>query len=233
MYGLRADATSALYPELEDRSDTMAGSEERRASRPGPRRPAGAPSGPHEVRRAVLDAAATLFSERGLDNVSLRDISAKADVNFSSIRRYVGSRDTLVREVFDDLSRQLADTVLEHPLMGQGFDTDTVMGKWVRVAAALAITDQPLVGRSGFNPVLAMAQTLMAGYGLDQEAAHLRAAQIVATALGWRIFEDYLVTAGGLEDVPLASLREELVHSARRLGATPWPSPPDPPPRTA
>jgi hypothetical protein len=51
-------------------------------------------------------------------------------------------------------------------------------------------------------------------------------------ALGWRIFEDYLVEAGGLSDVPLETLREELARSARRMGATPWPSPPDPPART-
>ena len=34
--------------------------------RPGPRRPPGAPVGPHGVRRAVLDAAAMLFSHRGV-----------------------------------------------------------------------------------------------------------------------------------------------------------------------
>ncbi len=106
------------------------------------------------------------------------------------------------------------------------------MGKWVRIAGALAIAGRPLAGRSGFNPVLAMAQTLMDGYGLEAQAARLRAAQIVAAALGWRIFEDYLVAAGELGGVPLDTLREELVHSARRLGATPWPSPPDPSPRS-
>ena len=75
-----------------------------------------------------------------------------------------------------------------------------------------------------------MAKTLMDGYGLDERSAHVRAAQIVAAALGWRLFEDYLVVAGELGAVPLETLREELVHSARRLGATPWPSPPDPSP---
>ena len=78
-----------------------------------------------------------------------------------------------------------------------------------------------------------MAETLMAGYGMAGEAARLRAAQIVAAALGWRIFEDYLVAGwwpGG--EVPLATLRDELARSARRLGATPWPSPPDPEART-
>ncbi len=54
----------------------------------------------------------------------------------------------------------------------------------------------------------------------------------MATALGWRIFEDYLVEAAHLDDVPIETLRDELVHSARRLGATPWPSPPDPLPRS-
>jgi hypothetical protein len=94
-------------------------------------------------------------------------------------------------------------------------------------------TARSLEGRPDFNPVVAMAETLMAGYGLAGEAARLRAAQIVAAALGWRIFEACLVQAGGLEAVPLATLREELARSARRLGATPWPSPPDPQPARA
>ena len=175
---------------------------------------------------------ARLFADHGVAAVSLRDIAARADVDLSLIRRYIGSRAELVSAVFDDLSYRLANAVLEHPLAGQGFDTDTVMGQWVRLAGALAISGDLLAERSDFNPVLAMATTLMDGYGLDAQAARLRAAQIVAQALGWRIFEDYLVVAGELEAVSLTTLREELVHSARRLGATPWPSPPDPPPRT-
>lgn len=207
-------------------------SNDRPASRPGPRRPAEAPVGPSEVRRAVFDAAALLFARRGVDAVSLREIAAEAGVHFALIRRYVGTRDELVLAVFDDISDQMARAVVEHPLSGQGYDVDTVMGKWVRIAGALAIAGRPIAGRSGFNPVLAMARTLMDGYGLDDQAARLRAAQIVAAALGWRVFEEYLVAAGDLGAVPLETLREELVHSARRLGATPWPSPPDPSPRS-
>ena len=188
--------------------------------------------GSDQVRRAVLDAAALLFADNGVDAVSLRDIAAKADVDLAAIRRYIGSRAELVSAVFNDLSQQLADAVLERPLEGQGFNTDTVMGKWVRLAAALAISGDLPAEQPGFNPVLAMAKTLQDGYGLDAQAARLRAAQIVAQALGWRIFEDYLVVTGELEAISLTTLREELVHSARRLGATPWPSPPDPRPRT-
>jgi AcrR family transcriptional regulator len=176
----------------------------------------------------VLDAAAELFAERGVHRVSLRDIAEKANVHRSLIGRYIGTRDDLVMAVFDDLSAQLAREVLANPLAAQGHGTDTVMGRWVCVANELAIEDRPLIGRSGFNPVLALATTLTDNYGLDDAAARLRAAQIVAAALGWRIFESYLVQAGHLDEVPVETLRDELARSARRLGATRWPSPPDP-----
>jgi len=129
--------------------------------------------------------------------------TSAAHVHPALIGRYIGGRDDLIRAVFDDLSAQLASAVLAHPLSGQGFGPDTVMGKWTRLAGALAIAGQPPLGRDRFNPVLAMAKTLEDGYGLDPEAARLRAAQIVAMALGWRIFENFLIDAGELDMVGL------------------------------
>ncbi len=172
-----------------------------------------------------------LFAERGVDAVSLRDVAAKADVHLALISRYVGNREDLVAAVFDDLSEKVAEAVVDNPLSGQGFSVDTVMGQWVRVAAALAIGGRPLASHPDFNPVVAMATTLAQGYGLDELSARVRASQIVAAALGWRIFEDYLLESGDLHRLPLQDLRDDLAHSARRLGATPWPSPPDPVPR--
>ena len=203
----------------------------RARSRPGPKRPPGAPAGPEEVRRALLDAGANLFVERGIDRVRLHEIAEAANVHPSLIRRYIGDRKEFVSAVFNDLSTQLAARVTAHPLSGQGHGLDTLMGKWVRLAAALVISGEPLVGMDAVNPLQAMARTLSDAYGLDPTAARLRSAQIVAAALGWRIFEDYLIEAGELGEVPVEVLRDELKRSARRLGATPWPSPPDPVPR--
>ena len=186
--------------------------------------------GADEVRRALLDVAATLFAARGVGQVSLRDVAEAADTHLALISRYIGNREQLELAVFDDLSEQLARLVDEHPLEGQGHGVDSVMGRWVAVATSLVIRGRELAGRPGFNPVVAMADTLAQAYGLDPVAARVRAAQVVATAIGWRVFEDYLVAAGELEEIPLATLREELVNSGRRLGATPWPSPPDPEP---
>ncbi|MEI6622968.1 MAG: TetR/AcrR family transcriptional regulator [Actinomycetes bacterium] len=181
------------------------------------------------MRTAVLDAAATLFALRGIDAVSLRDIAAEADVNLTLIRRYIGNREDLITEVFEYVSVQLAQAVEDHPLAGQGFTPDTIMGKWVRIAASMTLSGRTLPGAGVVNPVQAMAHTIMVGYEVSDETARVRAAQVTAAALGWRIFEQYLVHAGGLDGIPIELLRDDLVHSARRLGATVWPSPPDPP----
>ena len=170
----------------------------------------------------MLEAAALLFAQRGVDAVSLRDIAAQAGVHLALIPRYLGSREELVIAVFDHLSDRVAQAVMDNPLSGQGFTPDTVMGQWVRVAGALAISGRTLEKRSDFNPVMAMAATLAEGYGLDELSARVRATQIVAAALGWRMLEDYLLEAGDLQDLPLQDLRDDLAPvrgvSARRPG---------------
>jgi AcrR family transcriptional regulator len=183
------------------------------------------------VRLAVLDAAARLFAERGVPQVSLREVARKADVQLGLIHRYIGSRDDLVRETFDHLGRQLAQDVLARPLEGHGFDAESTMGRWTRIASHLAISGSPPSDAPPFNPVVAIAETIQEAYGLDPTAARIRGAQIVASALGWRLFEHYLIAAGDLDDLPIDELRADLTAGHRRLGATPWPSPPDPPRR--
>ena len=107
------------------------------------------------------------------------------------------------------------------------------MGRWVRVASQLVIDGRPIIGRDGFNPVMAMASTLRDGYGLDD----------VGRTRPGRADRGHGARVADLRGLPRSRprtsttsrsrrLRDELVHSARRLGATPWPSPPDPLPRT-
>ncbi len=100
----------------------------------------------------MFEAAADLFALHGIDAVSLRDVAAKADVQLALISRYVGTREQLVLAVFDYLSDQVARAVVENPLSGQGFEPDTVMGKWVRVAGALVIAGRPVEGECPVQP---------------------------------------------------------------------------------
>ena len=179
----------------------------------------------------MLEAAADLFARRGVTSVSLRDVAAAADVQLALISRYVGTRDELIRAVFDDLTLRLAREVTERALEQTSFERDSVMGRWTIMLTYFCVeAPEDLPMSAAFNPMLALAEVVMDNYGQDERSARLRGAQIVASALGWRIFERYLIEAGEL-DIDRDELRDELTALHRRLGATPWPSPADPPVR--
>ena len=188
--------------------------------RPGPRRPRGAPAGPAAVRRAVLDAAAELFAEVGVDSVSLRDIARAADVQLALIARYLGTRDDLIAAVFADLSDRAAAEVAGRPDGPLVIAPGSAMDRWTRVAAALVLGGWDL-GDQAFEPVRMLADASADTHGVDDLSARVRAAQVMATALGWRIFEGFLVRSGELDDVPIARLRDELPALHGVIGSVP------------
>lgn len=53
-----------------------------------------------ETRERLLDVAERLFGERGIPEVSLREITSAADANIAAVNYHFGSKDGLVREVF-------------------------------------------------------------------------------------------------------------------------------------
>ena len=190
--------------------------------RPGPRRDPGSPVGPDAVHRAVLDAAADLFARQGVEAVSLRDIASAADVQLALISRYVGNRAELIDAVFHDLSSQLAQELLDRPLEQPTFVRDSVMGRWIILLTHLVIGGAEMDRLEGaFNPVHALARVIEDSYGLEPFDARIRGAQIAAHALGWRLFETYLIRAGELRSIPIETLRDEYTALNRRIGATP------------
>jgi len=81
----------------------------------------------------------------------------------------------------------------------------------------------------GKCPVRNLIEVVARVYGQDHRSASLRVAQVMGSAIGWRLFEPYLVASAGLDDMPLTEVRLELTRIHRWIGATPYPSPPDPP----
>ena len=63
-------------------------------------RPGTAPEAQAETKQAVFLTAERLFALRGLQNVSLRDITAEAGVNLAAVNYHFGSKDALLYEIF-------------------------------------------------------------------------------------------------------------------------------------
>ena len=56
---------------------------------------------PSNTQSRILDVAEELFGERGLDRVSIRDITEKAKVNLAAINYHFGSKEDLIAAVFE------------------------------------------------------------------------------------------------------------------------------------
>ena len=53
------------------------------------------------TKSAILDAAEALFAEHGFNSTSLRNITVRAGVNLASVNYHFGSKDALIRAVYE------------------------------------------------------------------------------------------------------------------------------------
>ncbi len=158
----------------------------------------------------------------------MRDVATEAKVNLALIGRYIGSRDDLIHAVLADLSDKVVAEIRSDPTGAKGFGPDSVTVQWTRVLTFLVVTDPEAAIEHGAQPVRELCERSAAVYGMPEETSRLRIAQVYASALGWRIFEDFLMAAADLDRGSLDDIRSELTRSHRRLAATPLLSPPDP-----
>jgi AcrR family transcriptional regulator len=66
-----------------------------------------------QTRKAIADAALELFSERGYDNVGVREVADAADVALSTLFKHFPSKESLVFDLDTDLETGLADAIRE------------------------------------------------------------------------------------------------------------------------
>src|SRR5205807_2229410 len=66
------------------------------------------PRGRAEVREALLDAAQRLIADCGPTRVTLREIADEAGVNFGLVYQYLGTRESLLREVYQRIASRSA-----------------------------------------------------------------------------------------------------------------------------
>lgn len=160
------------------------------------------------MREALLEAALALMAERGPSNVPLRDIAERAGVNFGLVYQYLGTRDDVLREVYQ---RAAASSAIR---------LEEVTGIDDAVALIMALPDEHQVGRMigwaalegaypgdvlGRSPALEHVARLVESQSVHRdgstadEDARLFAAVLLVVALGWRLFRPIGLTSAGLD----------------------------------
>jgi AcrR family transcriptional regulator len=157
---------------------------------------------------AVVDAAADLFAAKGPAATSIREVAARSGVNHGLVYRHFGTKESLVAAVLDALSDKF--------VAGGGDEAGVAERHW-RVLAR-AILDGYPVGQlqRRFPTVNGLVETARQSYPDDLEA-RLAAGHTVALTLGWQLFEPFIRSAAGLEQVPSRAVRAGVRDISGRL----------------
>ncbi|GFG73020.1 helix-turn-helix domain-containing protein [Mycobacterium botniense] len=172
------------------------------------------PVGREEVAAAVLAAAADLFAERGPAATSIRDIAARSKVNHGLVFRHFGTKDQLVGAVLDHLGMTTSR------LMQAGAppaEVERAFDRHIRVMARALLDGYPAGQlQTRFPGVSQLLDHVRPRYG-DERGARLAVANAVALQLGWRLFESFLRSAAGIDEMTDAELREAVSAEAARI----------------
>ena len=155
----------------------------------------------------LIEAATQLFDRRNPGSVSVREIARLAGVNHGLVHHYFGSKQALVQAVLDDLSSKARSSLAA----GTAMDQDSPALTYTRILGRVILEGSDSTPLPASHPILVQLTALARDIGgLDDRSARIRASQGAALAMGWLLFEPFLIQSGGLEDEDPAFLRDQL-----------------------
>ena len=180
------------------------------------------PRGREAVRAALLDAAASCFSERGIKATSVREIATRAGVNHGLVHRHFGSKDKLLHELLRELSARVdahlaqlctgETTPPPSELLPQIFAGTREVGlHWRVVLRALLEGISPQELQTQF-PVFSRLVASYRALGLGETDALAEAVLAFSTGLGFLTFQTYLEAAVQHEGGDWDDLRPQLMR---------------------
>ena len=184
---------------------------------------------------SLVSAAAELFAARGPDGVSLREIAARAGLNYGLIHQYVGSKDELLRLVIEQSTSTTAARFAQADGVGEALEllqgpVGADRPPYPRLLAWAILQGRDPRELAGPSPALPQLIAMLPEKGADDPTAarpptaddladdpRLRAAAIAALTLGWSLFGSFVSHAAGLDDVAPAEAHAAVQSLARRI----------------
>jgi TetR/AcrR family transcriptional regulator, repressor for neighboring sulfatase len=204
------ERTPAAESWAHDRSSSAVRAPDR-PRRGRPPKDADAPHGPQEVIRAVIAVATEMFANLGYGAVSLRQVALEAGVNPGLVHRYIGSKEDLLRAVFAKFAYELEegpDRVTGPPLSP---GSEQLVHTHQRIIAHLTLEGYDISQYKTQSPIVdVILSAIHENEVVDDRAARVRALQILALGLGWRLFESFLLSATGLGDDDHEAIQEAI-----------------------
>lgn len=178
------------------------------------------PRGKVQVKKALIDAGIKLFSERGMNSVSVRDLAAEARVNHSLLFRHFGDKNGLITAVFEQRFNQLGifdpSTIADGEQMLEASIRAVMRDEplW-RLMTFAALEGEPALLNSLTSPYLHNTLTQLEKRQRNNEIyngveASVLLASGFALSLGWAIFRRTLMGIAEAEDRDFEELRVQV-----------------------
>ena len=94
-------------------------------------------------RRALLDAAARLFAERGFDRVSMEDLGSAAGVSGPAVYRHFAGKQSVLAALLIDVSEELFDR--GERVITEGEDAPTILRALITFHVAFALANADVI----------------------------------------------------------------------------------------
>jgi len=177
------------------------------------------PHGRDEVVTALIRAAAELFSEKGVEAVSLRKIADRAGVNHGLIHRHFGSKEALRRQTQETLAAGIREEVGEpDDFLGAVLRSSKAMRKNDMFWRVMARTFLDGKDEGEIQSNFPFVRKLVDLVRREQEEKSITSkidprnivASILAYGLGMLVFERYILPALGLDTLHPGKVLERL-----------------------
>ena len=180
----------------------------------------GRPHGRDDVQSALIQAAITLFAERGPAAVSVREIASAAGVNHGLVHRHFGSKTGLLRAVLNHLAGDLEaavgpdrpDESLQELLTGV-LGAASHQGAWLRILAWSMLDGVELGDLQDRFPLARRMMEVARRESLGPLDPEARVTLVMSVGLGLLLFGPFLMRATDQDDARWARTRQQILGS--------------------
>jgi len=170
---------------------------------------------------SVIEAAKELFSERGPDQVTLREVAEVAKVNHALIHRHFGTKDNLLKVVLHQealaFSQATVSAVNSPDVARRLFEEQQHREPFVRILAYALLQGTPTEflyseqgALAGLVSRLQNEPASEGGSAVPRVDPAIAVAAVSAFTKGWLIFESWVLRAVGYSG-DIAIVRDEVV----------------------
>ncbi len=184
------------------------------------------PFGRDEVKTAILDATEKLLLQRNPNQISVREIAKLANVKHPQIYRHFGSKNNLITAVYARSAENVKKVIgkigeLEGNI-GTFFQA-VEKNKSRQIALARAMIDgvDPNLLQNQFSVMQHLLELIKKRQNESESEpkfdARIASAVLTATAMGWILYEPFLLASTGLEKENIGEIKQKVAEILEEL----------------